>query len=230
MTGEAIKGKRLETDRRILDAATEVFAEYGFSGARVDEIAARAGVNKATIYYHIGDKKKLYAEVTHGILGNTAEKIALIVGDSIHPEEKFRRYIRTVAETMEQNPQKAPIIMREIASGAHHIPDIIPEDMARIIGLLSKILEQGKNEGIFIETVPFTVHLMVIGSLLLYRAGAKIREKYQELFHLFTEEDSGTPGKMARELEKLMVYAVTGRSSVSGRLCRQSPRSKEEKQ
>lgn len=41
----------------LLNAATVVFAERGFAGARVDEIAARAGVNKALIYAYYGDKK-----------------------------------------------------------------------------------------------------------------------------------------------------------------------------
>ncbi|MCA1790094.1 MAG: TetR/AcrR family transcriptional regulator, partial [Thioalkalivibrio sp.] len=49
--------------QRILDAATEVFANQGLAGARMDEIAARAGVSKALIYYHIPDKESLYASV-----------------------------------------------------------------------------------------------------------------------------------------------------------------------
>ena len=36
----------------ILDAATRIFAQYGFDGARMDAIAKAAGINKATIYYH----------------------------------------------------------------------------------------------------------------------------------------------------------------------------------
>ena len=47
----------------ILDAASAEFAERGFAGARVDEIAARAGVNKAMLYYRIGDKQTLYNAV-----------------------------------------------------------------------------------------------------------------------------------------------------------------------
>ncbi len=52
-------GKSLEN---ILDAASEAFAESGYAGARVDDIAKRAGINKATIYYNVGNKKELYTK------------------------------------------------------------------------------------------------------------------------------------------------------------------------
>ena len=60
---------------RILSAAMEVFAEAGFDGARIDAIAARAAVNKAMIYYHIGDKKALYGRVLHDVFRNTADRL-----------------------------------------------------------------------------------------------------------------------------------------------------------
>jgi len=77
MTTMTITEKRTETASHILEVAKDVFAEQGFAGARVDEIARRAGVNKATLYYQIGDKKALYAEVRKieaGVLELTAKK------------------------------------------------------------------------------------------------------------------------------------------------------------
>lgn len=52
---------RLEPDpvRRVLEAAEQVFAERGFAGARVDEIAARAGMAKSHVYYHFEGKQQL---------------------------------------------------------------------------------------------------------------------------------------------------------------------------
>jgi AcrR family transcriptional regulator len=51
------------TKDRILEAAFEEFTEKGFSGARVDDIAARAGCNKALLYQHYGDKERLFEHV-----------------------------------------------------------------------------------------------------------------------------------------------------------------------
>ncbi|MGK2855839.1 MAG: TetR family transcriptional regulator, partial [Thermoanaerobaculia bacterium] len=53
----------------ILEAAADVFSESGFEGARVDEIARRAGVNKAMLYYRVGNKDELYEAVFRRALG-----------------------------------------------------------------------------------------------------------------------------------------------------------------
>ena len=217
MTHESITRKRIETNRRILDAAKDVFAESGFAGARIDEIALRAGVNKATIYYHIGNKKTLYTETIHGVLEKTVEKIALAIGKSSTPEEKLCCYIRTIARTIDDNPQMAPIILREMASGTHHIPDIIPMDMVQIIGMLSEILEEGVQKGVFVNTMPAIVHLMIIGSLLFYKAGENIRRQHRELSLAFNESDSENPSKFISGVEKLIIRAVAGHSEFSRR-------------
>jgi AcrR family transcriptional regulator len=66
-----------ETSEAILKAATEIFSEAGYDGARVDEIARRAGVNKASLYYHIGDKKALYTRVLKNVFGDADARFIL---------------------------------------------------------------------------------------------------------------------------------------------------------
>ncbi len=51
------------TRKKILVTAADIFASYGIEGARMDQIAKQADVNKATIYYNIGNKQALYEEV-----------------------------------------------------------------------------------------------------------------------------------------------------------------------
>jgi AcrR family transcriptional regulator len=65
-------------DRRalILTAATEQFAAKGLAGARVDEIARTAGVNKQLVYYYFGGKLELYTEVLGHMVEESRHKIA----------------------------------------------------------------------------------------------------------------------------------------------------------
>ncbi len=61
----ALSEEALQTRKRILDAAEQVFARKGFDGARVDEIAEAAGANKALIYYYFESKKALLGELVN---------------------------------------------------------------------------------------------------------------------------------------------------------------------
>lgn len=193
---------------RILEAAASVFSEVGFAGARVDEIADRAGVNKATIYYHIGDKETLYAEVISNVIGNTAETIARQIKDVHDPEEKLRIYIRTFANNIDVNPQVAPIMMREVASGGKHLPEVVARDIFRIVNMLSEILKEGEEKGLFVETIPFLIHIMVVGAVITYKTSAPIRTRYDWLPVAIRNLDDGISGNIVGEIEKLILKAV----------------------
>ena len=201
-------GKKSVTVKRILKAAASVFSESGFSGARVDEIAQRAGVNKAMIYYHIGDKEKLYAEVISNIIGNTAEMIAGKIRDISDPEEKLRVYVRTFARNIDDNPQVAPVMMREVASGGKHLPEVVARDIFHIVNMLRGILKEGVEKGIFIETVPFLIHIMVIGAMITYKTSAPIRARYNWLPASVRRLDDRISGNIAGEIENLILRAV----------------------
>ncbi len=202
-------GKKSVTVKRILRAAASVFSESGFSGARVDEIAKRAGVNKAMIYYHIGDKEKLYAEVISNVIGNTAEMIAGKIKDIRNPEEKLRVCIRTFARNIDDNPQVAPVMMREVAAGGKHLPEVVARDIFRIVSMLSGVLKEGVEKGIFIETVPFVIYLMVVGAMITYKTSAPIRARYSWLPASVRRLDDRISGNIAAEIEELILRAVT---------------------
>ena len=193
---------------RILEAAAGVFSEGGFSGARVDEIAERAGVNKAMIYYHIGNKDALYAEVIQNVIGNTAETIARRIKDIQDPEEKLRIYIRAFARNLDENPQVAPIMMREVASGGRHLPEVVARDIFRIVNMLREIIREGVEKGIFVETIPFLIHIMVIGSMITFKTSAPIRARYDWIPKNIRSMHDKISGNISGEIEKLILKAV----------------------
>ena len=208
MPSRTLSDKRDETVRHILEAAAKTFSEVGFEGARMDEIAKHAGVNKATIYYHIGDKKALYAEVLHDIIGNALERSLRNLQDTQSPEEKLKSYISSVTNTMDQHPYLAPIMMREQISGGQNLPEVTARLLANIIGKVTDILEEGAKQGVFIETIPFIVHSMVIGGVMFYKASDPVRSKYAAFPETVKKLDKELSGNVAEEIEKLILRAV----------------------
>jgi AcrR family transcriptional regulator len=197
-----------KTAKKILKAARAVFAENGFNGTHVDEIARRAGVNKATLYYQIGDKDTLYANVIHQVIGNTAQGIAEAVAKVEHPEEKLKAYINFMAHTVDKNPELPPIMMREIASGGATLPKLVVEDIASVVTILIGILDQGKKEGVFTQTIPFLIHMMVMGTILFYKGAVPIKDRQVWLPAEIRSRDKKLKGNIGDEVARLILRAV----------------------
>ena len=208
MVNKSAESKRDKTIRRIINAAAKIFSEAGFAGARMDEIAKSARVNKATIYYHIGDKKALYAEVLHDIIGNAAEHFMGNLDENQSPEEKLKYFINALTRTMDQNPLLAPIMMREQASGGQNLPEIIAGDFASIIGMVTNILEEGAKQGVFIKTTPFIIYSLVTGGVMFYKGSYPVRSRYAVFSENVKKLDDRVSGEVSSEIEKLILKAV----------------------
>jgi TetR/AcrR family transcriptional regulator len=202
------KEKSDKTFERILAAARKVFAEKGYSGAHVDEIAMRAGVNKATIYYQIGDKDTLYANVIHQVIGNVAQGIATAVGKVDHPEEKLKVYINCVSANVDKNPELPPIMMREIAADGAHLPRVVAEDIASVMVILAGIMEEGRKKGIFVEISPFLIHMMIVGTILFYKKTLPIKDRQLWMPAAIKAHDKKIKGSLGDEVAKLVLKAI----------------------
>jgi AcrR family transcriptional regulator len=205
MESRTLKEKRTQSTKRILDAAANVFSEVGFAGARVDEIAKRAGINKAMIYYRIGDKKTLYEEVLHDIFSDTAERIAHNIEKTQAPEEKMKTFIHNIARTVDQHHHLAPIMLRELASGTQSFPEVAGRDLARIVSMLISILKEGEKKGVFTKTNPFLIHMMIVGTIIFYKKSAPIRTRKSIFTESLRKLDKHVSGDMDKEIEKLLL-------------------------
>lgn len=190
--------KQEDTVRRIITGATRVFAASGFAGASVDEIAAAAGVNKATIYYHVGDKEALYGAVLHDVIGNTVARVAAGLSDDQSPQEKLATYIRGIAATVEDYPPLPPVMMRAVESGGRNLPQEVATDLVLIFGMLMAILEEGEEKGVFEGANPFVVYLMILGALAFHRNVEATWDEQKKLFAMLKELDSGLYDKLER--------------------------------
>ena len=199
------------TTRRILEAAAKLFSVVCFEGARVDEIARSARVNKAMIYYHIGDKKALYARVIHHAFGNAVEQFSHNITPMLSPENKLRVYIRNVVDVVNQNPELAAIMLREQASGGKNLPETVGQDLSRIIGIITDILDEGVEKDVFVKTIPFLVHMMIIGSVVFVKMSSPIRSKHPALSDTLSISGNQVSDMAATEIENLVINAVKKR-------------------
>lgn len=166
---------------RILAAATEVFAEKGFGETRVDEVAARAGVNKAMLYYHVGGKEELYAAVVSRVLDGVLSRLAERLPRAASPEERFRTLVATVGRAARGTPHFPRLILREVASGGEHLPPEVLRKIAGVFGAFRRVLDDGRAAGAFRPADPLLTHFLVGGSLLFLAASGPLRDRLAAL-------------------------------------------------
>ncbi|WP_406036833.1 TetR family transcriptional regulator [Micromonospora sp. NBC_00898] len=105
--------RREDTRQRLFVAAVELIAEQGFSATTVDDIAARAGVAKGTVYYNFESKTVLFEELLrHGIGLLTADFRAAVAG--LPPREALAALVRAELEYIRRYRAFAQLLLSEM--------------------------------------------------------------------------------------------------------------------
>jgi len=195
-----------DTRGRILSAAGEVFAQIGFSGARVDDIADRAGVNKAMLYYHVGDKEHLYEVVLTETIERGLASFRQATERFDSPSEKLQAILDAVASFGISHPNFVPIMVREIASGGATLPDEMLLRMASVFRVVADVLAEGVSKGVFRATDPLLTHVSLVGSMMFLVATQPIRERLRRIAGMPAESHS--PTDLARHAGNLFLYGL----------------------
>lgn len=103
------------TEQRIFSAASEVFKEKGYTGARMQEIADRAGINKALLHYYFRTKEQLFRAVFQVLLKTMFEKIFSIFAQEIPFKEKVRLFLDEHIEFLIKNPKLPIFLLNELS-------------------------------------------------------------------------------------------------------------------
>ncbi|MBL4613743.1 MAG: TetR family transcriptional regulator [Magnetovibrio sp.] len=160
----------------ILDIATAIFADKGFEGARMDQIAKAAKVNKATLYYRIGGKEALISAVLKRLFSAKVARLEQALETIDDVEERVRAFAATLVDG-DHPEQFSAIMLREVAAGGRNLPDDVLPLMGRLVGALERTLSQGVDEGRFKPVSPFLTHMLLLGGCALYATNAPIRRR-----------------------------------------------------
>jgi AcrR family transcriptional regulator len=139
------------TRAAILEAATEEFTSKGLTGARVDHIAHRSGVNKRMIYYYYGDKDGLYLavlEATYSAIRHAEIGLHL---DDRDPVDGMRELIRFTWNYFIKHPEFLSLLATENLHQARFLKQSnkIRDLHSPLVGMISSLLTRGAKKGVF---------------------------------------------------------------------------------
>jgi len=160
-----------QTRRAILDAAIAEFSEKGFSGGRVDDIAARTATTKRMIYYYFASKEQLYAAVLEELYGGMRDAEAALALDALPPAEALRRLVETTFDHHAAHPEFVRLVSVENIHEAKQVlaSPTIRERNAKVLGLLAALLARGTAAGVFRPGLDTLDLHMLINGFCFYR-------------------------------------------------------------
>ncbi len=173
-TGKAKKRSRDpdKTRRRLLQAGTRLFSRRGYDGASVDEIVARAGVNKRMLYHYYENKEGLYVAVLQEIFGRV-EKMEMETLKSPHSApHAIESILISYSAFLQSNPEFVNLLMWENLNQGRFLsrhPSLLSKNP--VIERLEEVLAIGVERGEIVEGVEAR-HLLVslIGLCFVHHA------------------------------------------------------------
>src|SRR5579884_1558143 len=113
------RGEPEKTRAAILKAALEEFSHEGVTGARTDEIARRAGVNKALLYYYFKDKDGLYAAALEQVFSGLHDHVVPVLDDVRVPaKQRLLNYVAAHFDYIASSPVYPRLVQREFMRSA----------------------------------------------------------------------------------------------------------------
>lgn len=110
--------------KRILDAALEVFSQYGFRGATLDQIATEAGLSKPNILYYFSGKEEIHVTLLKALMDTWLDPLRKIDPEG-DPLEELLQYVHRKLEMSREFPRESRLFANEIIHGAPRMgPDL----------------------------------------------------------------------------------------------------------
>jgi AcrR family transcriptional regulator len=187
----------------ILETATSVFAEFGLSGARVDEIVRRTQTSKRMIYYYFGDKNGLYLSVLEAAYARVRQGEDELDLEELDPIAALQRLVEFTFDYHRANPDYVKLVMIENIHSAAHLSksEVISKQNSTAIEKLEDICRKGVQTGVFREDVnPIELHWLISSSCLF---NVSNRSTFEHLYGGQIFSENGQQG-----LKALVVSAV----------------------
>ena len=164
--------QRRKEDRpdEIAEAAFDVFSEHGYAGARVDEVAKRAGVSKGLLYLYFKTKEELFKAVVMRVISPRVDALIERLSASEQTAEELLR--GPLQQFMQQMPRsRAKVVIKLMISDGSRHPDLVDfyyqEVTSKGLALISSIVERGVANGEFRKSAVSDLPQLVIAPMLV---------------------------------------------------------------
>lgn len=194
-----------KSKQRILEAAEQEFADKGFFGARVDEIADRAQINKRMIYAYFQDKEGLYKQVLTCVYRRMENVEQDLVERHCTGVDLIREIIRTYFSFLKNNPTFVSILMWENLNRGRYLSEVESSRIERsTIRHFVRTIEVGKQDGIFRADID--AWHTVLSMITTCFANFSNQYTLSKLFHRDLSEETMLEQREQHTIQMILAY------------------------
>ncbi len=189
------QSKEITIEQNIINAAIKVFVAKGLAGARMQEIADRAGINRTMLHYYFRNKEKLYEVVFLQAVSEMQHRLEMISKTDMPILEKIKHFIQDYIEDADQNPEFDMFFLTEFHNNKERMKDIFTKnDNNQGIRIFITEIEKAVEKKELVGN-PTHIFLNLMSMLIFPFAGASAiqilldysTEQYQEIIKERTE-------------------------------------------
>src|SRR5688572_18920773 len=164
-----------ETRQAILRAAEQVFAERGYAGARMDDVAAEVGIKRASMVYYFRDKRSLYLALLEDLYGELLQSYRTVLeGSSASARERVLTCVDVWARHVADRPGSVRILMWESARVRRASAEPLAAELAPIQQTVKEILAEGRHDGVFRGLDALRFIMIVTGATAFLTLGMNV--------------------------------------------------------
>ena len=169
------EGRTPRKRRAILAAATEAFLQHGYLGASMDEVAAKAGVSKQTVYKQFENKERLFAEIVLGTSDQLLDGLTKAYADTLDQADDAREALRALAHYFLDSLTNPSVLQlrRLVIAEADRFPDVcgawFTSGFERSLEALGQALTTLTERGLLRELADPTLAAYQFAGLVMYK-------------------------------------------------------------
>jgi AcrR family transcriptional regulator len=197
--------EELETEEQILEAAKQIFQESGFAGARMQEIADEAGINKSMLHYYFRSKDKLFQKVFRESIRQFFPEILKVLNADLALIPKIEKLVETYYEMFKKHPHLPRFVIHEMNQHPERFREFMKSTGIEIPEVFVKQIRSEIESGAMRNIDPREFIINTIG-LCVFPLIA--RPMIETVFEMDDEQYQQFLERRKKELPKFILNAV----------------------
>lgn len=160
-----MQARRQAVRRQVVQTAADLFRERGYRATTLDDLAARLGMSKASLYTYVRSKEELLAAISRETIGEFRREMDRVLRSDLAPDEKLRRIVRRHVEFVIGRRSFLTVFFSEEANLPSRLARALAAQKDRYDKALERLIAEGVRAGVFRDLEPRLVVFGLLGML-----------------------------------------------------------------